>query len=166
MLRQWVAAGAVASLFAWGGPALAGQYIDDAAVAPEAGRPAVAPIGPSREYAGWLALRADLLRRTELPGRGTAIAERNFRDRGVIRNSWKKRWLTDRLERPHGNGREFETRDEPLDPEPITIEYEPARGADPQPPDAPEPSSLALMSVGLASLIAYNRRMKTRSSHS
>ena len=152
---RWAAAGALAALITWGSPAFAD---DEATVTAEKGTPAVAPAAPASDEDGWLALKADLLRRRELSSR-PLVKERGY----PVRFNAEKHGRKDRIDRirGRGHGKTLETRDVPFDTQPILIGYRSTETTSPQPPEAPEPTTFALMSVGLASWILYNRRRKS-----
>jgi PEP-CTERM motif-containing protein len=149
---RWAAAGALAAVITWGGPAIAD---DEATATAEKGTPAVAPVAPASNEDGWLALRADLLRRRELSSQPLV------KDRSYPVRFNERRGPKDRIDRIRGRGhkKELETRDVPLETQPILIGYR-STETNGQPPDAPEPTTFALMSVGLASWILFNRRRK------
>ncbi len=79
-----------------------------------------------------------------------------------VRFKVEKRGPKDRIDRirGRGHGKELETRDLPSDTQPILIGYRSTETKG-QPPAAPEPTTFALMSVGLASWILFNRRRKS-----
>jgi hypothetical protein len=159
---RWAAAGALAAVITWGIPAFAD---DEATATAEKGTPQIAPVVPASDEDGWAGLRADLLRRRELSSRPLV------KDRGYpFRFNVEKHGRKDRIDRIRGRGRghgkeletrdvPLETRDVPLETQPILIGYR-STETNGQPPAAPEPTTFALMGVGLASWILFSRRRK------
>ena len=93
----------------------------------------------------------------------TATAEKGTPAVAPVTPTSDEHGRKDRIDRIRGRGhrRELETSDVPFDTQPILIGYRSTETTSPEPPAAPEPTTFALMSVGLASWILFNRRRKS-----
>jgi hypothetical protein len=149
-LMLWAMVGALAGAMTWGvGHARADDAVSNAT------QPYIAPIVPTYE-------------KSLHDGGVIGVGER-LREHG---NSTRKDLLRKRTPKDiishggggtegggigdTGTGTPLETLDGPYETQPISVGYRPAGN----PPVAPEPSSLALMGIGLASWLLYNRRGK------